>query len=243
MAAGAFPLVEKARAAKMSLGVEMPRDYYLVLGIARTASPEDIKQAYRQIAKRLHPDKSRSKETTERFLEARNAYDTLSDVDKRRAYDAALADQARPRAARPVRKSGGPMADGFAPRGGRNSSDSEILKAFFPGVFQREETRSQEDPYIEILLSPQEAERGGCYPVTLQMPGPCRHCGGTGASTFFDCPVCRGRGRVSSRQTFDLSLPPGIRDGTTATLSLAGVGIAGTRLHVRVRVAPSPSEF
>jgi molecular chaperone DnaJ len=237
-------VVEGAQATKMSLGVQMPRDYYIVLGITRTASPEIIKQAYRQIAKRFHPDKSKSSEATERFLEARNAYDTLSDVDKRRDYDAALADQARPGTARPVRRSGGPEAAGFAPRGGGTVQSSDILKALFPGVFEQQgSTRSQEDPYIEILLSPQEAMRGGRYPVTLQVAATCRHCGGRGSVAFFDCPACRGRGRIISRQSFDLSLPPGIRDGDCATLSMARVGFVGTRLHVRFRVTSSPSEF
>jgi molecular chaperone DnaJ len=229
----------------MSLGVQMPRDYYIILGITRTASPERIKQAYRQIAKRFHPDKSKSREATERFLEARNAYDTLSDVDKRRDYDATLADQAKRRAAPPVRKTSGRNPEGFAPRGGETRPAHDILKAFFPGIFERggEMQPPREDPCIEILLSPQEAMRGGSYPVTLQVAEPCRHCGGRGAGPFFDCPACRGRGRISSRQTFELSLPPGIRDGTTASLSLTNVGFAGTRLHVRVRVTSSPSEI
>jgi molecular chaperone DnaJ len=219
----------------------MPRDYYVILGITRTASAENIKQAYRRIAKRFHPDRAHSKEATERFLEARDAYETLSDSAKRRDYDASLERQVRTRVMRPP---DGPVAEEVAPRGGGESPLKGILDAFFPGVFERDEERIlQRDPHIEIMLSPQEALRGGCFPVTLQLTAPCEQCGGRGRDIFWECPACRGRGRAAIRQSLSLSLPPGIRDGTTATLSMAGVGFGGMRLHLRVRVAASPTEF
>lgn len=219
----------------------MPEDYYVILGIARTASPENIKRAYRRIAKRFHPDKSHSKKATERFLEARNAYETLSDRAKRRDYDASLKSQVQTVA---VRSRGNPAAEGVVPRGGGESVAGSVLEALFPGVFERDEDENlQEDPRIEILLSPQEALRGGCYPVTLQLAVPCEFCGGRGTHNFWECPACGGLGRVQTRKTFDLSLPPGIRNGASATLSMAGAGFGGTRLHLQVRVAAAPPEF
>jgi molecular chaperone DnaJ len=213
-------------------------DYYVILGIARSASTENIKQAYRRLAKRFHPDKSQSEEAIKRFLEARTAYETLSDSAKRRDYDASLETQVRTRDTRPH---DGPVAKAAVPRGGRGSRADSMVEDFFPGIFARDAERVlQEDPRIEILLSPQEAVRGGTFPVTLQLAAPCGHCGGRGTRAFWECPTCGGRGRVTIRQAFNLSLPPGIRDGTTATLSMAGVGFGGTRLHLRVRVAASP---
>jgi molecular chaperone DnaJ len=216
----------------------MPGDYYVILGIARSASTENIKQAYRRLAKRFHPDKSQSEEATKRFLEARNAYETLSDTAKRRDYDASLETQVR---SRDPRAQNGPGPGGAVPRGGRGSRADSIVEDFFPGIFARDAERVlQEDPRIEILLSPQEAVRGGTFPVTLQLAATCGNCGGRGTRAFWECPTCGGRGRVTIRQSFTLSLPPGIRDGTTATLSMAGVGFGGTRLHLQVRVAASP---
>lgn len=215
---------------KASWGSGMPRDYYVVLGIKRTADPASIKQAYRRIAKRFHPDKSQSEETTDRFLEARAAYETLSDAEKRRNYDIAISGRKKARPPHPRR----PAAGGPSPSG-------ERLEVFFPGAL-REGNRlnAPDDPRIEVILSPREAARGGRFALSVELTAPCGHCGGYGRSVFFVCPACRGRGRVSFRHPFELIIPPGIPDGTTAAFSMAGAGLAGTRLHVLVRMAVPP---
>jgi molecular chaperone DnaJ len=213
----------------------MPRDYYVVLGIKRTADPERIKQAYRRIAKRFHPDRSQSEETTDRFLEARTAYETLSDAEKRRDYDAALSGREASRPQRSERRPARP-APGSAP------PSDDLREAFFPGVCQEGHWDNiPEDPHIEMILSPREALRGGRFSLNVQLTAPCGHCGGRGQSVFFICPVCGGCGRIAFRDAFDLIIPPCIPDGTTATLSMAAAGFAGTRLHILIRVAASPS--
>jgi DnaJ-class molecular chaperone len=65
----------------------MGKDYYILLGISRGAAPHKIKQAYRRIAKQLHPDLSRSPTDAEKFIEAKEAYETLAGEERRRAYD------------------------------------------------------------------------------------------------------------------------------------------------------------
>lgn len=235
--AGAFPADQGARAAPRSVGAAMPRDYYVVLGIKRTADPESIKQAYRRIAKRFHPDKSQSEETIDRFLEARAAYETLSDAERRRHYDAGLSGREASRRPHPEREPARPAAHSPPP-------PDDFLEAFFPGIVQAGRWQNvPEDPRIEVVLSPREAARGGRFPLSVQLTAPCGHCDGSGRSAFFVCPVCRGRGRIAFRHPFDLVIPPGIHDGTTATLSMDTAGIAGTRLQVLVRVAPSSASF
>lgn len=71
----------------------MPKDYYIVLGVSRSADAHRIKKAYRTVAKRYHPDVSQAPESKQRFQEIREAYETLTDEGKRKRYDEELAKQ------------------------------------------------------------------------------------------------------------------------------------------------------
>src|SRR4051794_16785342 len=96
----------------------MPRDYYEVLGVSREASETEIKKSFRRLARELHPDVNQAPDAEERFKEAAEAYEVLSDAERRRTYDAYGHEGLR--------------SGGFDPGAGFGSID-DILQAFFGG--------------------------------------------------------------------------------------------------------------
>jgi molecular chaperone DnaJ len=217
----------------------MPRDYYIVLGIERGADPSQIKHAYRRAIKRYHPDKSGGGKSPRKFIEAREAYEVLSDRDKRRAYDAELS-----RDHIPVH--GSPPAEAVSRRPPAWRSywaGPSILDTFFDGLvhgfYPRHpfERSAPQDLYMEIILSPEEARHGGLFPVAVPVVEVCPECRpgeGWWAEAF--CPTCQGCGTVESRREFNLAVPPNTRHGIRAEVPMAGIGLDGVRLFVDVQV-------
>ncbi len=217
----------------------MFKNFYLILGVDRESSPSQIKQAFRRIVKRLHPDTTACGSDPEKFLEAREAYETLADNEKRQRYDAELADRAAPAhiaratARRFARQH--PMPP-FQP--GLNEFDT-VLKDLFPGGSVHPRRRSaQRDVCLEVVLSPRESLEGGLFPVSFPVAEPCPRCGTTGRFLAVGCPVCGGaRSRVVERE-FALGIPPRTGHGTAVTLHLEEIGLRGVNLHVHVHVDP-----
>lgn len=232
----------------------MAQDHYTVLGVSRNASQEEVKRAYRRLAREHHPDTNQGGASGDRFKEITHAYEVLSDPDKRHRYDTFGDDR---------------LADGgFGDFGGL----SDLFSTFFGGSGQgaaRDGGRGA-DLLAEVELTLEEAATGverevkistldecpecrgnGSAPGTW--PSPCSDCGGTGqvqqvrrtifgnvmtASTcrrcrgagqviLDPCPRCAGRGRIAVDQTLTVSVPPGVEDG--AQLRVTGRGEAGMR--------------
>ena len=141
----------------------MPKDYYLVLGVSRRANLNKIRKAYRAVAKQYHPDMTHSPESTERFREIKEAYETLGDERKRRRYDEELARQGSPVRITKVpdiiqrKTSVFDSADHFF------SHVDDFFQGFVPGFFDRGVGRGK-DLYFEAILSPSEAAEGGLFP-------------------------------------------------------------------------------
>lgn len=219
----------------------MTTDYYRALGISKGADLNKIKKAYRQVVKKVHPDVSHSTEDVARFLEIKEAYETLGDEAKRRRYD----QQHGPE--RPKVKVG-KTAPAVPPRHSlfnemeRDFSRiDEFVEGFAPGFFdlKRETTRGK-DLYFEAVLSPEEARTGGVFPVSIPVSEPCPRC--SQASSLLDaflCPVCSGSGRVMAERTFSLNIPAHVPHGTELRLSMGGIGLKGVSLHVTVLVDPA----
>ncbi len=172
------------------------RDYYEVLGVAKDASADDIKHAYKKLAIKYHPDKNPgNKEAEEKFKEAVEAYEVLSDPKKRAQYD--QFGHAMPGGA------GG--AGGFS--GGFNNFEDifsqfgDIFGGGFGG-FGRSSRASRQGPprgqdlQIRIALSYKEILTGTTKKVRLKRYAPCTECAGKGGSDVKTCPTCKGTGRI-----------------------------------------------
>jgi molecular chaperone DnaJ len=186
------------------------KDLYEILGVSRTASQEEIKKAYRKLARRYHPDRNQGDaEAEERFKEVSAAYDILGDAEKRKQYD-----QLGSRIF-----AGGPGGAGFDPSMFGNLGDVFDLGDLFGGLFTRgpEQARARErgrrgrDAEAVVNLSFEDSLEGITARVPVELAVPCATCRGTGAepgSAPVMCPECRGRGVVSQSQgLFALSQP------------------------------------
>ena len=186
------------------------RDLYAALGVSKGASADEIKKAYRKLAREHHPDRNAGDATAEeRFKEVQHAYDVLSDPEKRKAYDQfGSADGRR----------------GFDPRGGTydfgdfNVSDLGDLGDLFGGLFGRGGGRQQRvqpqrgaDLEAHVNLSFDDSLKGIETKIPVEVETACSDCGGSGAKPGTSpkiCPECRGRGVVSESQgLFALSQP------------------------------------
>jgi molecular chaperone DnaJ len=185
-----------------------PRDFYEVLGVTKSASQDEIKKAYRDLARKWHPDRNPDdKEAEERFKEIQQAYDTLSDEEKRKQYDAG----GRFAGFGPGGFPGGAGAAGF-PGGGFASDLGDIFSSFFRGRGQ-EGPREQRgrDLETEVRLGFDQAMHGTQIAVSVPTTGECPTCHGNGAKPGTSprtCPRCEGTGiDAQSQGLFSISQP------------------------------------
>ena len=178
------------------------RDYYEILGVARNASEDDIKKAYRKLAMKYHPDRNQgeaAKAAEEKFKEVKEAYEMLSDPQKRAAYD-----QYGHAGVDPNLRGGAGGGDGFA---GFSEAFGDIFGDIFGaprGARGRQMYRGSDLSYaMEITL--EEAARGKEAQIRIPSWEDCDTCRGTGAkpgTSAKTCPTCHGNGVVQMRQGF-----------------------------------------
>jgi molecular chaperone DnaJ len=170
-----------------------PRDYYAILGVTRTASADEIKKAYRKLARQLHPDVNPSPDEQERFKEVTAAYEVLSDPQKREIVDLG---------GDPLAPGGGGGA-GAGPFGGF----TDIMDAFFGGAAGSRGPRSRIRPGADALyhveLDLKETAFGTTRELNLDTAVVCATCAGAGTAAGThpeQCKTCNGRGEVQSVQ-------------------------------------------
>jgi len=227
-------------------------DHYEVLGVARDASPDEIKKAYRRLARELHPDVNPGEDASERFKLVTHAYDVLSDPEQRRRYD--------------LGGDGGFAAGGFGGFG-------DIFESFFGGgagrsARPRSRRERGQDALVRVTLQLGDVVFGvhrdlevdtavlcdscqgsccqpGTQPVGCDICGgsghvqrtvrsllgnvvttqPCGACQGYGTVIAYPCATCQGLGRVRSRRTVSVDIPAGVESGLR--LQLPGSGEVG----------------
>jgi molecular chaperone DnaJ len=184
----------------------MAKPLYDTLGVPKNASQDEIKKAYRKLARKHHPDANAGdKQAEERFKEIQHAYDVLSDTEKRKAYDRFGAQNGRP-------GTGGPNVD-------FGNIDFGDLGDLFGGLFgnrgaggrpQRQPQKGN-DVEAQVHLSFEDSLHGVEAKVPVDLATACSQCGGTGAqpgTVPVICPECNGRGvKVESQGLFALSQP------------------------------------
>ena len=229
------------------------RDYYEVLGVSKMATEDDIKKAYRKLARKYHPDVNPGdKSAEEKFKEINEAYEVLSDPEKRKRYDelgpnwkAGQDFKPPPNWQEGVNVEYGDFGDLFG--GGRGASGfSDFFESLFGG---RRGTRRGagfamrgQDVEAEIPLTLEEAHRGVRRTITLQVTETCPDCKGSGVKDGKTCPTCRGAGAIRRPKSLEVTIPAGVRDGSV--IRLPGQGEPGSSgapagdLFLRVRIQP-----
>ena len=180
----------------------MAEDYYALLGVRRDASSDEIKRAYRRLARELHPDVNPDPETQEKFKEINQAYEVLQDTDKRQMYDLG---------GDPFAGAGAGTA-GFGGFGGAGFPFSEFVDAVFGATGQagsrgpRSRARRGRNATIRIELDLSECAFGATRELTVDTAVVCPTCSGEGTAPGTHpatCDVCAGRGEISQvRRSF-----------------------------------------
>ena len=184
---------------------ENKRDYYEVLGVEKGASAEEIKKAYRKSAMKYHPDRNPGdKEAEEKFKELGEAYEVLSDDDKRARYDQFGFSGVDPNYG--AGAGGGAYGSGFGGFGDFGDL-GDIFGSFFGGGTRRENRnapRRGENVGAELELTFEEAAFGCEKNVSVQRIENCSSCGGSGSSdgVIETCSMCKGAGQVQTTQNF-----------------------------------------
>jgi len=203
----------------------LEKDFYAVLGVSKTATNDEIKKAYRKLARELHPDHNPgNRDAEERFKAVSEAYDVLSDERRRREYDEMRSLFGAGAFRRSARAEGSPfdMNDIFGGPGGPPGADQRFGGAGFTDLFGtifgggaraggRRGPQRGRDVEAEVTLDFADSVTGATLPITLRAPGVCDVCHGSGAKPGTRprmCPVCRGSGLTTSNQgAFSFSEP------------------------------------
>jgi molecular chaperone DnaJ len=203
----------------------LEKDFYAVLGVAKDAPADQVKKAYRKLARELHPDHNPGNTDAEqRFKDVSEAYSVLSDPSKRKEYDEMRSLFGAGAFRRGARTGGGTgpgggvpfdLSDLFGESAGAGTGSfggpgagaggfSDLLGSMFGGGNRaRRGPARGRDVEAEVTLTFEEAVRGATIPLTLRAPGVCDTCHGTGAkpgTTPRTCPHCRGTGLVTTNQ-------------------------------------------
>lgn len=250
------------------------RDYYEVLGVSRDVQPDALKKSYRRLAMKYHPDQNPDDgDAAEKFKELTEAYQVLSDPQKRATYDRFGHDA--------------PGMSGFGGQGATvdMGSMTDFFESIFGSVFgggprqQRRRGRPGRDLQYDLKLTLEQVVSGADVRITIPRPVRCPDCGGSGGARGTKpqtCPHCQGRGQVrlqqgifsmtttcvacggqgqritepcdkcgggglvSNEEEFEVSIPPGVDDGSVKIIGAAGEqgrgGAPDGDLHVMIRV-------
>jgi len=233
------------------------RDYYDVLGVKRDATEAQIRQAYRKLARKHHPDVNPGdKIAEERFKELNEANEVLSDSDKRKRYDQLGANWkdgvefTPPPGWSRVNLDYGDFSNAF---GGGGFSD------FFETVFGRARAGAQSgqrrragrpkadtrrDAEAVMTLSLEDSHKGGRHKISLSGARTCPQCDGAGEVKGVVCLSCRGAGQLTSPKTIEVNIPPGARDGSVIKVGKQGQTSPGGRevgdLFIKLKISPHP---
>ena len=233
------------------------KDYYRILGVDRKADDKTIKSAYRRLARKHHPDVAKGKDAADRFKEISEAYEVLSDPEKRRRYDSLGPDWQRYTQAPPGGPGGGFRVE-YGDLGGAGDF-SDFFRTIFGDMSGRGRPRGEgvrlEDLFqgggrsarggdvqagLEITLD--EAFQGARKTFAMDLEEPCPTCHGSGHVKRQPCPTCGGSGAQAVRRQVDVKIPAGVKSDQRVRVAGEGAGAAGARgdLYLSVTVAPHP---
>lgn len=233
----------------------MPKNYYIILGIPATSTQEDIKGAYRRLAKEYHPDYYGKNHSPFQIIQ--EAYSVLSDPVRRQAYDLRRQTQrvasqhkikVEPMRSYPTEKleplisDRGPidLEETMSIRSFERykpSFDDLVDRLFSSFIKRRQVEKRPENPSFIVTLTPEQAFRGGQVRVKVPVKIRCPGCNGYGGVGFYECWSCRGAGFMNSEYPVLIGFPPGISDNHVEQFSLERYGICNFYLIIGFRVS------
>jgi len=231
------------------------KDYYEILGLKRDASGKEIKNAYRKLARKYHPDVNPdNKGAEEKFKEINEANEVLGDPKKKTKYDQlgpnwqTGADFRPPPGWEGVNVRMGDFGD-FESMGGFSDFFSTLFGQAQGGGFSKRTARRSRkarganiDAELTILL--EDAYNGGKHSITLQKGEVCPNCRGTTIADNRSCSTCNGMGMIAKPRRLDIKIPAGVKDGSRIRLAGQGeTGIGGgpagdLYLHIKLKTHP-----
>jgi DnaJ-class molecular chaperone len=223
----------------------MPKNYYVILGLNRTASPRQIKDAYRRLAKELHPDRSGNESAP--FRELHEAYGVLSDPVQRQHYDRSVSGQRSHPRAESLRQTGFFSQGGIEPLIPKASSRDDVgefqpsfeeLLSHWWGNFDHSIRRRSDEPErltVEVWLSPEEAQRGGFLSLGIPVRTFCPSCHGQGSLGEFRCQPCAGSGIREVEYPIQLTYLPSASD-SIQQIDLRPLGVFSFILAIHFRI-------
>ncbi|MBV6342611.1 DnaJ C-terminal domain-containing protein [Candidatus Magnetobacterium casense] len=222
------------------------KNYYSTLEVGKSATQEEIKKAYRKLARKYHPDLNPGSPWAEaKFKEINEAYDTLGDPKKRAEYD------------NPVRSAFASDSgfDGFADRRYTNNFDlnnfGDLFSEFFnlgsrPGAGRTSTAGSAKgkDVVVELTLTLQEAYEGVTKPMDIRRDVQCKQCYGSGRRLSKTCTTCNGAGVVPTTETMKVKIPAGVDTGSKVRLKnkADNGGYSGKTGDIVIDITVTPHE-
>jgi hypothetical protein len=223
------------------------KDYYLILGVSRPENFRAIQEAFRELAKRYHPDRA-GPEGTRRFQDIQEAYEVLSNPEKRKLYNYELEQDEVKIHSKPEPMFSHPPSrpEPLIPKAMSVLDDFETIRPSFEPLvdrFLRNFTRENipkgerlEGLNVEVILSPDETARGIAVAVGVPVFYTCRQCGGSGRDWLFPCIDCNAQGIIEAEETVRIYIPSKVPDRAIIEVPIHGLGIHNfyLRLHIRI---------
>lgn len=199
------------------------KNYYTILGLSSNCSQEDIKKAYRKLARDSHPD-SCGNEDSSNFRSIQEAYEIIGTAEKRKAYDQELQqEQFQNYQAAPTYTIRFEDNEIYSPLSLENwfdrILDNMFQMDFHPLAF------SGLDQQLELILTRDEAQSGGIFPIRVPVRHICASCRGKGSNRFYFCDACQGHGHIIKDEIINLRIPPAIKSCSNIRIPIQGYGI------------------
>lgn len=216
------------------------KNYYEILGVPENAGDDEVKKAFRRLAKKHHPDVNQGDKSSEsRFKEVNEAHEVLSDRKKREEYDAIRAGGGR----------GAPFGGfGFEPGGPVYHSETVDFDDLFGDLLRGGRGgfaaggRQGRDIHVELPVDFMDMANGAVREIRYNRPRACESCGGTGRSGRKGCTRCLGSGSTESEERIRVKIPAGAQDGSKIRAAGKGEERAGRSgdLVITLRTIPHP---
>jgi DnaJ-class molecular chaperone len=195
------------------------KNYYIILGISPNTSAEDIRFAFRRLAKKFHPDKAGG-ERTAFFQDITEAYEVLSDPKKRKLYNQKLTEENNKQKNIPVHRAPDPQENIT-----KHFRSNVSSKMSFQSRSRRGPGKSNHEFGPDVLemdayLTPEEAFSGVAINLRLSIPAQCQWCEGTGRDFIFNCSQCFGSGVTTLQRPIMIDLPSRLKHGERIKASI-----------------------